>query len=74
MFVAPSGIEIALCDMTRRNGGPSARGEAAMLVNGLLAGVGSLYVMTSSIVVTVGAATLAAVLAAVSILGRPSGS
>ncbi|WP_330277314.1 hypothetical protein OG205_17540 [Lentzea sp. NBC_00516] len=60
--------------MTRRNGSPVGRGEAAVLVNGLLAGVGSLYVLTGSAVVTAGAAVLAAGLAALSILDRPNGS
>ncbi|WP_285642141.1 hypothetical protein [Lentzea sp. NBRC 102530] len=60
--------------MTGRNRGTAGRGEAAVLVNGLLAGVGSLYVLTSSVPVTAGAAVLAAGLAALSILGRSDGS
>ncbi|HUQ60222.1 hypothetical protein [Lentzea sp.] len=60
--------------MTRRNGGQPGRGEAVVLVNGLLAGVGSLYVLTDSVAVTVGAAVLAVVLAALSLFDRPSGS
>ncbi|MFD9705656.1 hypothetical protein [Lentzea sp. NPDC059081] len=60
--------------MTRRKGGRPGRGEAVVLVNGLLAGVGSLYVLTGSVPVTVGAAVLAVVLAAMSMFSRPSGS
>ncbi|WP_143467038.1 hypothetical protein [Lentzea kentuckyensis] len=60
--------------MTRREDGRAGQGEAALLVNGVLAGVGSLYALTGSVPVTVGAAGLAVGLGVVSILGRPSGS
>jgi hypothetical protein len=73
-LVARNGFGTPLGIMTRRDGSPVSRGEAAVLVNGLLAGVGSLYVLTGSVVVTVGGAVLATGLATLSILGRPNGS